>query len=192
MSAWADEAARQLAESAAVLNATAAAHAEVLARIAEVSIAALQAGNKLLLCGNGGSAADASHIATEFTARYKLERRALPAIALGADMAFVTAVSNDYAFERVFAREIEALGRRGDVLWAFSTSGKSRNVLRAIDAARDASMITVGFTGRSGGELPSAVDLCLRVPSDDTPRIQEAHIAAAHIICDLVERALAR
>jgi D-sedoheptulose 7-phosphate isomerase len=188
--AWSVDAAHQLAESAAVVGNTQAS-AELIARIAAVSTGALEAGNKLLLCGNGGSAADASHIATELTARYKLERRALAAVALGTDMAFVTAVSNDYAFERVFAREIEALGRPGDVLWAFSTSGKSRNVLLAVDAAREQGLTTVGFTGRGGGELPSAVDLCLRVPSDDTPRIQEAHITAAHVICDLIERALA-
>jgi D-sedoheptulose 7-phosphate isomerase len=165
--------------------------AQLLASAAAAIADAFAAGNKLLLCGNGGGAADAQHIATELVARYKRQRRALPAIALGTDVTFLTAQSNDYGFEGVFARQVEALGGRADVLWAFSTSGNSANVVAAVQAARERGLATIGFTGASGGKLKDLVDYCLCVPSSDTPRIQEAHIAAAHVICDLVEQALA-
>ncbi len=188
--AWAAEIAAQLNASAELLRQTAGC-AEALADMAAVIADSLASRRKLLLCGNGGSAADAQHVATELVARYKRERAALPAIALGTDVTFLTAMSNDYSFEQVFARQVEALGAAGDVLWAFSTSGASANVIAAIDTARRRGLVTIGFTGASGGKLLGLADHCLCVPSSDTPRIQEAHIAAAHVICDLVEAALA-
>jgi D-sedoheptulose 7-phosphate isomerase len=189
-SAWPAEISAQLNVSADILRQTAAA-AEQLADMAGIIAGALAAGHKLLLCGNGGSAADAQHIATELVARYRRDRAAWPAIALGSDVTLLTAVGNDYGFEQVFARQVEALGATGDVLWAFSTSGMSPNVLAALQAARQRGLVTIGFTGAGGGKMPPLTDYCLRVPSSETPRIQEAHIAAAHILCDLVEQALA-
>jgi D-sedoheptulose 7-phosphate isomerase len=187
---WASAIAAHLGSSAELLRETAAC-AEHIAAVAAAIAGALEGGGKVLLCGNGGSAADAQHVATELVARYKLQRRALPAIALGTDVTYLTASGNDYGFETVFARQVEALGRPGDVLWAFSTSGASPNVLAAVAAARRLDMLTVGFTGASGGQLAPAVHHALRVPSDDTPHIQETHMAAAHAICDLLEAALA-
>jgi D-sedoheptulose 7-phosphate isomerase len=159
--------------------------------MAAAIVDALSAGHKLLLCGNGGSAADAQHMATELLARYKIDRRALPAIALGTDVTYLTAMSNDIGFEAVFARQVEAFGQAGDVLWAFSTSGSSPNVLNAVRAARQQGLTTIGFTGAKGLELQSLADYCLLVPSTDTARIQEVHTAAAHAICDLLEQELA-
>ena len=189
-SSWPQEIEAQLTDSAELVRETAAA-AGLLASIAQEVADALASGHKVLLCGNGGSAADAQHVATELLARYKLERRALPAVSLGTDVTFLTAMSNDFAFEEVFARQVQAYGREGDVLWAFSTSGNSPNVLMALRTARHRGMATIGFTGASGGKLKPLVDHCLCVPSTDTPRIQEVHMAAAHVICDLVERELA-
>jgi D-sedoheptulose 7-phosphate isomerase len=189
-SSWGEEIASQLQASGELLRRTAAS-ADLLARMATVVADALTAGSKVLLCGNGGSAADAQHMATELLARYKLDRQPLAAIALGTDVTYLTAMSNDTSFEHVFSRQVEGLGRRGDVLWVFSTSGNSPNVLAAVKAARDQGLATIGFTGASGGKLKSAVDYCLCVPSLETPRIQEVHTAAAHAICDLVERELA-
>jgi D-sedoheptulose 7-phosphate isomerase len=188
---WPDEIRGQLESSAGLLRRTAERDAEALADIAQVLAEALGGGQKLLLCGNGGSAADAQHVATELVARYKRERPALPAIALGTDVTLLTAMSNDYSFERVFARQIEALGASGDVLWAFSTSGTSPNVLAAARTARERGMTIIGFTGSGGAQLEAEADYCLRVDSNDTPRIQEVHMAAAHVICDLVEQAIA-
>jgi D-sedoheptulose 7-phosphate isomerase len=182
----------QLEQSASVVGLMAQHQDQTLAAAADIVAEALRAGHKLLLCGNGGSAADAQHVATELLARYKLERQALPAIALSTDVTFLTAMSNDYDFSQVFSRQIEGLAGPGDVLWAFSTSGNSPNVLRAAQTARERQMRTLGFTGESGGKLAAEVELCLRVPSSDTPRIQEAHMAAAHAICDYVERACAQ
>lgn len=177
-----------LEQTALIARATAEA-AEELAQMACRLIACLQAGNKILLCGNGGSAADAMHVATELLARYKAARRALPAIALGTDVTFLTAMSNDFDFSLVFARQIEGLANPGDVLWAFSTSGNSASVIKAVDKSRDLGLYSIGFTGEAGGRLAEVSDLCLRVPSADTPHIQEIHMAAAHVICDLIERA---
>jgi len=188
--AWAAEIKAQLAASADVMRKTAAS-AQLLAGAAGAVADCFGNRGKLLLCGNGGSAADAQHVATEFVARYKRERRGLPAIALASDATYLTAQSNDFSFASVFARQVEALGTRGDVLWAFSTSGSSRNVIAALKTARQCGLVTIGFTGASGGELKKLVDYCLCVPSADTARIQEVHIAAAHVICDLVEEALA-
>ena len=162
----------------------------ILETVARETSHALAAGRKVLLFGNGGSAADAQHIAAEWVGRYKRERKALPAIALTVNTSSITAIANDYSFERAFARQVEALGAPGDIAIGISTSGDSPNVLRGVEAARIANMITVGLTGRTGGSLRTLVDHCLQVPSDDTPRIQEAHILLGHILCEYVEDAV--
>lgn len=161
-----------------------------IAQIAGLVIASLESGGKLLLCGNGGSAADAQHLAAEFVGKFRARRNSLPAIALTANTSTLTAIGNDWSFEEIFARQVEALGRKGDVLLAISTSGESENVLRAIDRARSIGMLAVGFGGGGGSPMDSRVDICLKIPSGETPRIQEGHILAGHIICDLVERAI--
>jgi D-sedoheptulose 7-phosphate isomerase len=150
----------------------------------------LAAGGHILLCGNGGSAADAQHLAAEFVGRFLKERRAFPAIALHANTSVLTALGNDFGFETVFARQVEAHGRPGDVLVGISTSGNSPNVLQAVVTARQVGLVTVGFSGGSGGQLAKACDICLTVPSSSTPRVQEGHILVGHIICGLVEDAL--
>ena len=160
---------------------------DTLEKVARETSHALAAGRKVLLFGNGGSAADAQHIAAEWIGRYRRERRALPAIALTVNTSSITAIANDYSFEHVFARQVEALGAPGDIAIGISTSGDSPNVLRGVEAARDISMITVGLTGRAGRSLRTLVDYCLQVPSADTPRIQEAHILLGHILCEYVE-----
>jgi D-sedoheptulose 7-phosphate isomerase len=144
-----------------------------------------------LICGNGGSAADAQHIAAEFVGRYETERRALPAIALTTDTSALTALANDYGFERVFARQVEALAQPGDCLIAISTSGNSPNVIAAVMTARSLGCRVIGMTGAKGKKLASLSDACLMVPSDRTARIQEAHITIAHIWCELVDEAVA-
>ena len=159
-------------------------------KIAELIIYSLKAGNKLILFGNGGSAADAQHIAAELINRFRRERRALPALALTTDTSILTSISNDYSFDNIFSRQIEALGKRGDVAVAISTSGDSPNVLNGIDKARELGISTVGLTGKGGGNLKNHVNICLNAPSQSTARIQEVHITVAHIICDLVEKAL--
>ena len=153
-------------------------------------VAAFTAGNKLLVCGNGGSAADAQHFAAEMVGRFKLERRALPAIALSTDSSILTAVGNDYGFDSIFSRQVEAHAVAGDVLVGISTSGNSPNVQSALLAAAGRGCRTVALLGRDGGSLKSAAELALVVPSFDTPRIQEGHIAIIHIVCDLVEKRL--
>ena len=162
---------------------------EGISRCAAILIKAFQNGRKLLVCGNGGSAADAQHIAAEFTGRYELERKALPAVALTTDSSALTAVSNDFGFERVFARQVEALGRPGDCLLAISTSGTSANVIAAVMAARKVGCTVLGMTGANGKKLASLCDACILVPSDRTARIQEAHITIAHIWCEMVDEA---
>jgi D-sedoheptulose 7-phosphate isomerase len=151
----------------------------------------LSRGGKLLLFGNGGSASDAAHVAAEFVGRFQRERRALPAISLGTNLSSITAIANDYGFDRVFERQLEALGGPADVAVAISTSGRSANVLAGVDAARRLGMGTIGLTGADGGQLVSAVDVCLRVPALNTARIQESHILISHVLCELVERELA-
>ena len=158
--------------------------------ISEVLIEAMDKGNKLLLFGNGGSAADAQHIAAEFVGRFAFDRPALPALALSANSSAVTAIGNDYGFDVVFARQIEALGRHGDVAIGISTSGNSTNVIEACAAARRMGMLTAALTGCTGGKLKESVDYCVCVPSNETPRIQECHILVGHIISELVESAL--
>ena len=161
-----------------------------LADMARVTIAAMQAGGKLMIAGNGGSASDAQHIAGEIVGRLMYDRIPLPAIALTADAAVMTATANDYGFEHVFARQVRALGRPGDVLLAISTSGRSANLLRALEAARDKGMRCLGFAGRAGGPMAALCDHVLRAPADETPIVQQLHITAAHVFCALVERAL--
>jgi D-sedoheptulose 7-phosphate isomerase len=178
-----------LAESQAVLRALAA-QAELLEAIARRIVASFEAGGKLLLCGNGGSAADAQHVAGELVGRFQLERTAWPAIALSTNTSIVTALGNDYGYEHVFSRQVEALAAPGDLVVGISTSGSSPNILRALRAATARGCGTLGFTGATGGELRALVDLCLCVPSRSTPRIQEAHILSWHIICELVEASL--
>ena len=146
--------------------------------------------NKVLLCGNGGSAADAQHIAAEFSGRFYFDRPPLPAEALHVNTSFLTAVANDYSYEETYARMIQAAGNEGDILIAFSTSGNSANIIKAIEVAKNKQMIIIGFTGETGGKMKSCCDYLLNVPSTDTPRIQEAHITMAHIICEFVELAL--
>lgn len=155
----------------------------------EMAVATLKAGGKILLCGNGGSAADAQHIAAELTGRYKTERGALAGIALTTDTSALTAIGNDYGYEFVFSRQLEALGREGDLLIAISTSGNSGNVLKALELARKIGIKTIGLSGRTGGAMNELCELNLVVPSNDTPRIQEMHIMIGHIICQAIDDA---
>ena len=148
------------------------------------------AGHKLLIFGNGGSAADAQHIAAEFVNRFTVERKPLPALALSTDTSILTSISNDYSFDEVFSKQIKALGRKDDIALGISTSGESKNVLVAVETARDVGLYTVGLTGCGGGELARRCDLALIVDSRTTPRIQETHITAGHILCELVDRIL--
>jgi D-sedoheptulose 7-phosphate isomerase len=159
-------------------------------KVAQVIASGLRSGHKLLLAGNGGSAGDAQHIAAEIVGRYKRERPAYAAIALTTDTSALTAIANDYGFEQVFARQVEGLGRRGDILLALSTSGRSPNILAALRVARENGLITIGFTGAKGAAMAAACDHVLVAPSDDTPVIQQIHLAVAHGICDEVEQAL--
>jgi D-sedoheptulose 7-phosphate isomerase len=165
-------------------------HTEICAEVAQRIIIAITNGKKVVLFGNGGSAADAQHIAAEFVGRYYLDRPALPAQALTVNSSTVTAIGNDYAYEHVFARQIEAFGQVGDVAIGLSTSGNSRNVIAALRAAKRKAMVTVGMTGEDGGQMKGEVDYCICVPSTDTPRIQEAHILVGHVLSELVEQAL--
>ena len=151
---------------------------------------ALEADGKVLFCGNGGSAADAQHLASELSGRFYLDREPLFGEALHVNTSQLTAVANDYGYDEVFAREVRAKGRKGDVLFCISTSGDSPNVIRAAEEAARLGMITVGMTGRSGGKLKNLCDYALRVPSQDTPRIQESHILLGHVICELVEHGI--
>jgi D-sedoheptulose 7-phosphate isomerase len=160
--------------------------------IAAAMVAALRAGNKLLIIGNGGSAADAQHIAAEIVGRYKQDRPAWAAIALTTDTSALTAIANDYGFEQVFARQVEGLGARGDVLLALSTSGLSPNILAALRTARERGLVTIGFTGSKGEALGALCDHLLVSPSDDTPVVQQIHLAVAHGICDEIEQTMMR
>jgi len=164
--------------------------ADAIRAIVEVTTTALDKGHKLLLAGNGGSAADAQHLAGEMLSRLYYDRAPAAAIALTTDTSVLTAIGNDYGYERLFERQILGLGCAGDVFFAISTSGRSANILRAIDAARQKQIVTVGLTGRTGGEMSSRCDICLYAPSDSTPLIQQMHITAGHIICGLVEERL--
>jgi len=162
----------------------------IIAQLAEILLDAFRAGCKVVLFGNGGSAADAQHVAAELVNRFLMERDALPAIALTTNTSILTSVANDAAFDQVFARQVRALVQKGDVVVGISTSGNSPNVLNAILAAQDKGAITLGFTGRSGGKLKERVDICFCAPSDHTPCVQEAHITVWHAICEVVEQEL--
>jgi len=159
-----------------------------VAKVSEVLVNALKQGNKALLFGNGGSAADAQHLAAELVGRFAFDRPALPALALSVNSSCVTAIGNDYGFDRVFSRQLEALARPGDVAIGISTSGNSSNVLNAMSTARKMGLHTIALTGGTGGNLQGSVDHCICVPSNETPRIQECHILIGHIIAELVER----
>ena len=159
-----------------------------LAKVSEILVDALEQGNKAFLFGNGGSAADAQHIAAELVGRFAFDRPPLPAIALSVNSSCVTAIGNDYGFEQVFSRQLEALARAGDVAIGISTSGNSANVLHALATAKKIGLYTIALTGGTGGRLIGIVDHCICVPSTDTPRIQECHILIGHIIAELVER----
>lgn len=163
--------------------------AEAIHEAANIIASALKNGNKILFCGNGGSAADSQHLAAELVVRLsgKINRGALPAIALTVDSSILTACSNDFGFENVFSRQVEALGKKGDILFAISTSGNSQNVIKAVNAAKNIGVTTIGLLGDRGGRLAESADYSLVVPSNDTQRIQEAHIAIGHIIISLIE-----
>ena len=182
----------QVKDSIAVKEAFLAdeANIELLNRVAGDLIAAYRAGKKTLIAGNGGSAADAQHIAAEFVSRFYFDRPALASIALTTDTSALTAIGNDYGYELLFSRQIEANGSSGDIYIAISTSGNSKNVLKSLESAKKLGIKTVGLTGRSGGKMKDMVDYCICVPSDETPRIQETHILIGHILCAAVEKEL--
>jgi D-sedoheptulose 7-phosphate isomerase len=161
-----------------------------LEEIAKVSITCLKNGGKILLAGNGGSAADAQHIAGELVSRFEFDRPGLPAIALTTDTSILTAIGNDYGYEKLFARQVQALGNKGDVFIGYSTSGKSKNILNALEESRRKGLICVGFSGNTGGLLPELCDYLLLIPVQTTPRIQEGHLMLGHILCGLIENAL--
>ncbi|KRA46632.1 D-sedoheptulose 7-phosphate isomerase [Pseudoxanthomonas sp. Root630] len=160
---------------------------EQIARAVDMCLASLKSEGKILFAGNGGSAADAQHWAGELVSRFYYDRPGLPAIALTTDTSILTAIGNDYGYDYTFARQVEALGRRGDVLVVISTSGNSPNILRAAQAAKDRGILVIGFTGQSGGKLAPLSDLCFCIPSDETPRIQEGHEFIGHLLCALIE-----
>ena len=160
---------------------------KILDLIAREILKTFKTGHKILFCGNGGSAADSQHIAAEFIARFKRERKSLPAIALTTDTSILTAIANDYDFQQIFSRQIEGLGQKGDLLIALSTSGKSKNVLQAVRQAKSQGLYTIGLTGGTGGELQNQVDLCFTAQSSETSHIQEVHITALHAVSEVVE-----
>ena len=153
----------------------------------EAITAALTAGNKILLFGNGGSAADAQHLAAEFVNRFVIERPPLPAIALTTDTSVITSIGNDYDFSEIFSKQIRAIGNKGDIAWGISTSGTSPNVVKGLEAAKKAGMVTIGLTGRDGGDVGKMADFHLNVSSNSIPRIQEVHITVGHVICEMVD-----
>lgn len=165
-------------------------HADMLIQVVKVLVAAFKGGHKVLLFGNGGSAADAQHLAAEFVNRFLIERPPLPAIALTTDTSILTSISNDYGYADTFAKQVKALGKEGDVAVGISTSGTAANVVKAIKVAKDMGMKTVGLTGGDGGDLAKIVDFALVVDSAATPRIQETHITIGHVLCEMVDRML--
>jgi len=183
---------RELEESARIKKLVAKELAEEIVKASQWVIECFKTGGKILLFGNGGSAADAQHIATELVCRFQKERKPLPALALSTNSSLVTAQANDLGFETIFARQIEAWAKKGDIAIAISTSGNSPNILEGIKKAKEKGIKTIGFIGKGGGKLKELVDLPLTVPSDDVPRIQEVHITIGHIICHLVEEELFR
>jgi D-sedoheptulose 7-phosphate isomerase len=180
---------RETSENLHLMTTDAALLAAVV-QVAGASVEALRQGHKILFAGNGGSAADAQHLAAELVSRYAYDRPGLPAFALTTDTSVLTAIGNDYGYDYLFARQLEAVGAAGDIFFGISTSGRSPNVLKAFDAARVKGLVTVGMTGRVGGLMQGRCDHLLRVPSDSTPRIQEGHIAIGHAICQIIEAQL--
>ncbi len=163
-----------------------------IVQVAGRAIEAITSGHKIMLFGNGGSAAEAQHIAAEFINRFLKARNPMPAMALTTDTSVLTSISNDIGFEKVFANQIKGLGKRGDLAWAMSTSGNSANLVEALKTARSMAIQTVGFTGKEGGAMSDLVDVLLKVPSESPPRIQEAHLLLGHIVCELVEQEISR
>jgi len=163
---------------------------DVVGEVAAVCVSTLRAGGKLLFMGNGGSAADSQHLAGEMVSRFSFDRPGLPAFALTVDSSVITAIANDYGYDRLFSRQVEAVGRSGDVLFGISTSGRSPNVLAGLRVAREMELVTVGMTGNSGGDITAIVDHLIEIPSSSTPKIQEGHIIVGHIICGLIEEQL--
>lgn len=187
-----DYIASQIAETRRIMSAmlTDATLVSRLIAAANACVGSLRQGGKILLAGNGGSAADAQHIAGELVSRFAFDRPGLPAIALTTDTSILTAIGNDYGFEALFARQVQALGNKGDVFIGYSTSGKSPNILRGFTEARGKGLICVGLTGNRGGKMRELCDHCLEVPSSDTPKIQEGHLVLGHIICGRIESEL--
>src|SRR4051812_9651570 len=181
---------RSRVEAATEVYSRLASSADEIAAAADAVVSAYRGGGKLIVFGNGGSAADAQHIAAEFVGRFQLERDPLPALALSVNSSAVTAIANDYGFENVFTRQLRGLGSKRDVALGISTSGRSPNVNGAIQAARSLGMATIGLTGGTGGDMPELCDHCIAVPSDQTARIQEGHILVAHVLCEIVESSL--
>ena len=163
---------------------------ETILKVGEVLVEVYKNGNKLLIAGNGGSAADAQHIAGELVSKFYFDRPALPAIALTTDTSIITAIGNDYGYEKLFSRQIEANGVKGDVFLGISTSGNSKNVIEGLKIAKEKGLITIGLTGESGGKMKELCDYCICVPSNETPRIQESHLLVGHILCSIIEEAI--
>lgn len=182
--------ARQLQEHVALLQVIETELSGAIVLLAQRLIETLKIGNKLLIMGNGGSAADAQHFAGEIVSRFRMERPGLPAIALSTDTSIITAIGNDYGFECIFSRQVEALAAPGDAVIGISTSGNSPNVLKALETARQAGCSTIGLLGKDGGSIKACCDFPLIMPSQDTPRVQEGHITVIHILCDLIEQGL--
>jgi D-sedoheptulose 7-phosphate isomerase len=185
-----NETKKQLQEHRALFEVLERDRAPLIADLAAMISDTLAGGRKLLVMGNGGSAADSQHFVAEIVGRFKMERRALPAVALSTDTSILTAIGNDYGFDAIFSRQVEALAAPGDCVIGISTSGNSPNVLKALTAARERGCRTVGLLGRDGGSIKAVCDLALVVPTMNTPRVQEGHIAIIHIICDLMEKKL--
>lgn len=180
-----------LRSTAALLEQVAQEMAPAIAQVAETALRCLRGGGKIALCGNGGSASQAQHLAGELVGRFRRERPAYAALALTTDTAILTAIGNDYGYEEVFRRQVEGLLAPGDLLIALSTSGNAENILRAVDEAKRRGVMTIGLTGQGGGRLAEVADLCLRVPHTQTSTVQEAHLAIGHLLCDLIEQGLA-
>ncbi len=189
MSERADRITASLGRLAAAIDALRS-QAHAVAQVAEEIADALRQGGTLFLCGNGGSAAQCQHVAAEFTGRFRLERHGLRAVSLTTDTSALTAIGNDYGFEQVFARQLEALARADDVLIGLSTSGNSTNVVRAFEKARELGVTTIALTGPNGGDMAGLADVCVAAPSDETSAVQECHIAALHAVCEIVEQEL--
>jgi len=187
-----DKIKRGLLESASLKKRVAEENADTILRIAEEVTRTLKEGGKIIIFGNGGSAADAQHIAAELMGKYLMDREPLPAISLTVNTSSLTAIANDYSYSDVFLRQLKGIARKGDLVWGISTSGNSENVVKALKWAREKGIKTVGFTGEGGGRMKEYCDLIFEVPSKSTPRIQELHITAGHIICEIVEEELFR